>query len=99
MFVKLLERGLKCLRQARRFFDEFLSFSLCPGLRGFAAGFGQLVADVVVQIAQHRQVNLLCVIARREKRNLHQPGFDGFDEAEVRHNPLEKRVGIIARSR
>src|ERR1039458_2664738 len=54
---------------------------------------------MLVEVSQDRQVNLLGVVARREKGNLHQPGFDGLNQAEVGHHPLEKRVGVITRSR
>jgi len=77
VFVKLLERGLQYFRQAGRLFDQFFAFSFGRGLwRFFAAGFGQLVADVLrtnfaIPASQFAGV----FVARREKRNFHQPGF------------------------
>ena len=82
VFVELGERGLERFRQAGRFFDEFLACGFGAGLLLFAPGFRQVVADVLVKITQHRQINLLRVVTRREKRNLHQPGFDGFNQTK-----------------
>src|SRR5947208_14526843 len=80
------------------FFDKFFPFGFCASLCGLSTGFRQFGADMFVEISQHRQSNLLRIVAGREKRNLHQPRLDGLDQAEVGNNPFEKRVGFVART-
>ena len=48
-----------------------------------------------VKIAKHRHFDCLRIIRDRKKWNLHQAGFDGFDQAKIADDPLEKGIRLV----
>ena len=53
---------------------------------------GEFSFAVFVEVLQNRLVDLLAAVVDGEKGNLHQAGFDRFDQAEIAHGPGKQGI-------
>lgn len=98
MIVELVERSLDQFRKNRRLFGDRHALFFRLGFLFLAPFFGEFIAHMLIQVAQYRHIQLLCIVALRHERDFHQPRFDSFDQPEVAYHPGKQRVGLVTGS-
>ncbi|OQA29390.1 MAG: hypothetical protein BWY57_03337 [Betaproteobacteria bacterium ADurb.Bin341] len=95
MLVELFEGDFDRLGDTGRLLFENLTFCLGLSALLLLAGCGELFFDVLIQLAQDRHLDGLCVVLDRQVRDFDEARFDGFNQAEIGYDPLKKRVGLM----